>query len=279
VSIDASESSQLLSGLLMVAPLAAGPVAIALTAEVRRPFIAMTTRLMAEFGYEVGPQAEPDTFVLNPGRYQPPARFAIEPDATAASYFLALPIVTGGKLHLPFLRAPGVGLQGDTHFAEVLTRVGAAIRPASGGLDSAFSQTNMQRGVTQNFSEFSDTFLTLAAISPLLAGPTNISGIAHTRKQETDRVAGMARELTRLSQHVVEKPDALEIQPRYLRSGETIETYGDHRFAMSFAILGCLDLRGDGQPWLTIKDPACCAKTFPHFFELLETVRQNSFAP
>ena len=279
VSIDASESSQLLSALLMVAPLAAGPVAIALTAEVRRPFIAMTTRLMAEFGYEVGPQAEPDTFVLNPGRYQPPARFAIEPDATAASYFLALPIVTGGKLHLPFLRAPGVGLQGDTHFAEVLTRVGAAIRPASGGLDSAFSQTNMQRGVTQNFSEFSDTFLTLAAISPLLAGPTNISGIAHTRKQETDRVAGMARELTRLSQHVVEKPDALEIQPRYLRSGETIETYGDHRFAMSFAILGCLDLRGDGQPWLTIKDPACCAKTFPHFFELLETVRQNSFAP
>ncbi len=279
VSIDASESSQLLSALLMVAPLAAGPVAIALTAEVRRPFIEMTTRLMAEFGYEVGAQANTEAFILNPGRYDPPARYAVEPDATAASYFLALPIVTGGKLHLPFLRAPGVGLQGDTHFAEVLTRVGATIRPASGGLDSAFSQTNMQRGVTQNFSEFSDTFLTLAAISPLLAGPTKISGIAHTRKQETDRVAGMARELTRLGQHVVEKPDALEIQPRYLRSGETIETYGDHRFAMSFAILGCLDLRGDGQPWLTIKDPGCCAKTFPHFFELLETVRQNSFAP
>ena len=279
VSIDASESSQLLSALLMVAPLASGPVAVALTAEVRRPFIEMTTRLMAEFGYEVGAQAEADTFVLKPGRYDPPARYAVEPDATAASYFLALPIVTGGKLHLPYLRAPGVGLQGDTRFAEVLTRVGASIRPASDGLDAAFAQTNMQRGVTQNFSEFSDTFLTLAAISPLLAGPTNISGIAHTRKQETDRVAGMARELTRLGQHVVEKPDALEIQPRYLRSGETIETYGDHRFAMSFAILGCLDLRGDGQPWLTIRDPGCCAKTFPHFFELLETVRQNSFAP
>ena len=279
VSIDASESSQLLSALLMVAPLSAGPVAVALTAEVRRPFIAMTTRLMAEFGYEVGAQADTETFVLNPGRYRSPARYTIEPDATAASYFLALPIVTGGKLHLPYLRAPGVGLQGDTHFAEVLTRVGATIRPAADGLDTAFSQTNLQRGVTQNFSEFSDTFLTLAAISPLLAGPTHISGIAHTRKQETDRVAGMARELTRLGQHVVEKPDALEIQPRYLRSGETIETYGDHRFAMSFAILGCLDLRGDGQPWLTIRDPACCAKTFPHFFELLETVRQNSFAP
>ena len=278
VSLDASESSQLLSALLMVAPLAAGSVAVALTAEVRRPFVEMTTRLMAEFGYEVGVQAEADTFVLQPGRYRPPARYAIEPDATAASYFLALPLVTGGTLHLPYLRAPGEGLQGDTRFAEVLTRVGAIIRPASHGLVTEFSQTNMQRGVTENFSEFSDTFLTLAAISPLLAGPTRISGIAHTRKQETDRVAGMAKELTRLGQHVVETPDALEIQPRYLRSDQTIETYGDHRFAMSFAILGCLDLRGDGRPWLTIKDPACCAKTFPHFFELLETLRQNSLA-
>jgi 3-phosphoshikimate 1-carboxyvinyltransferase len=276
VNLDASESSQLLSALLMVAPLAAGPVAVALTAEVRRPFVEMTTRLMAEFGYEIGTQASTGTYVINPGRYHSPARYAIEPDATAASYFLALPLVTGGSLHLPFLRGPGDGLQGDTHFAEVLTRVGAHIRTSSHGLDSSFSQTNMQRGVTQNFSEFSDTFLTLAAISPLLAGPTRISGIAHTRKQETDRVAGMARELTRLGQHVVETPDALEIAPRYLRSGETIETYGDHRFAMSFAILGCLDLRGDGKPWLTLRDPACCAKTFPHFFELLETLRQNS---
>ena len=90
--------------------------------------------------------------------------------------------------------------------------------------------------------------------------------------------AGMARELTRLSQHDVEKPDALEIQPRYHRSGETIETYGDHRFAMSFAILGCLDLRGDGQPWLTIKDPACCTKTFPAFFDLLAGLRAGSHA-
>ena len=278
VKIDASESSQLLSALLMVAPRAAGPVNVELTAEVRRPFVEMTTRLMAEFGYTLGEQASTESFVIKPGRYDAPSRYAIEPDATAASYFLALPLVTGGALHLPFLRGPGVGLQGDTHFTEVLARVGATIRTTSRGLDTSFSQTSMQRGVTQNFSEFSDTFLTLAALSPLLAGPTHISGIAHTRKQETDRVAGMARELTRLGQHVVETPDVLDIQPRYLRSGETIETYGDHRFAMSFAILGCLDLRGDGKPWLTIKDPGCCAKTFPHFFELLETVRQNSLA-
>jgi 3-phosphoshikimate 1-carboxyvinyltransferase len=262
----------------MVAPLASGPVAVALTAEVRRPFIEMTTRLMAEFGYEVGAQTEADKFVLKPGRYDPPARYAVEPDATAASYFLALPIVTGGKLHLPYLRAPGVGLQGDTRFAEVLARVGASIRPVSGGLDAAFSQTNMQRGVTQNFAEFSDTFLTLAAISPLLAGPTNISGIAHTRKQETDRVAGMAAELRRLGQEVLETEDTLVITPRPLLPDVTVRTYHDHRFAMSFGILGCHDLRGDGSTWLTIDNPACCAKTFPHFFDLLAALRLKSSA-
>jgi 3-phosphoshikimate 1-carboxyvinyltransferase len=130
--------------------------------------------------------------------------------------------------------------------------------------------------VEQDFSEFSDTFLTLAAISPLLTGPTRISGIAHTRKQETDRVAGMARELIKLGQKVTETEDALTIEPQPLRTGQIIETYRDHRFAMSFGILGCHDLHGDGRPWLTIKEPSCCAKTFPNFFELLESVRKRS---
>jgi 3-phosphoshikimate 1-carboxyvinyltransferase len=133
-----------------------------------------------------------------------------------------------------------------------------------------------RRGVERDFNEFSDTFLTLAALAPLLGGPTRITGIAHTRKQETDRVAGMARELRKLGQEVVEEDGALTITPRPLVDGVEIETYGDHRFAMSFGILGCHDLQGDGRPWLSIRNPACCAKTFPHFFELLETVRQNS---
>ncbi|HEX7631127.1 MAG TPA: hypothetical protein VF388_03265, partial [Lacunisphaera sp.] len=123
---------------------------------------------------------------------------------------------------------------------------------------------------------FSDTFLTLAAIAPLLNSPTKISGIAHTRKQETDRVAGMANELKKLGQHVIETEDSLEIHPRPLKAGVEIETYHDHRFAMSFGILGCHDLLNNGQPWLTIKDPGCCAKTFPAFFDLLESLRRKS---
>jgi len=132
--------------------------------------------------------------------------------------------------------------------------------------------------VKQDFSLFSDTFLTLAAISPLLDGETKITGIAHTRKQETDRVAGAARELKKLGQDVVEENDSLTITPRPLKSGVEIETYGDHRFAMSFAILGCHNLHGGekAEPWLTIKDPACCAKTFPNFFTELARIRTES---
>ncbi len=263
VTIDASESSQLLSALLMVGPLASAPIEVSLTGGVRRTFVEMSFRLMQEFGASVSIPAEKSRFLVSNARYVSPQRFAIEPDATAASYFLALPVVAGGQLALPGLRANGDGLQGDSAFAAVLAR----------------RQKLGTAAPEENFHEISDTFLTLAALAPLLDGPTRITGIAHTRKQETDRVGGAARELIKLGQEVVEEHDALTITPRPLRSGVEIDTYGDHRFAMSFGILGCHDLHGDGRPWLTIKNPACCAKTFPNFFELLATVRENSLKP
>ena len=261
VSLDASESSQLLSALLMVAPLASAPVEVTLTGTVRQTFVDMTLRLMAEFGVRADTTAGSEKFRISPANYTAPEHYVIEPDATAASYFQALEVVTDGKLLLPGLRPPGSGLQGDSAFAEVVGRIKA--RPAG-------------KLFTEDFHEISDTFLTLAAIAPLFSGPTRITGIAHTRKQETDRVAGMARELKKLGQHVVETDDVLEIHPRPLVAGQTIETYHDHRFAMSFGILGCHDLHRDGRSWLAIGNPGCCAKTFPHFFELLESVRTKS---
>ena len=278
VSIDARESSQLLSALLMVAPLALTPVEIALVGDVRWPFVQMTARMMERFGQPPVERRGAGTFtVANTRRYAlADGRYAIEPDATAASYFLALPLAVGGRLELPGLRGPCVGLQGDIQFAAVLRAAGAEIAETSRSLEASYARGDPRRGVERDFNEFSDTFLTLAALAPLLDGPTRITGIAHTRKQETDRVAGMARELRKLGQEVVEEEDALTITPRPLRAGVEVETYGDHRFAMSFGILGCHDLHGDGRPWLSIRNPACCAKTFPRFFELLETVRQNS---
>jgi 3-phosphoshikimate 1-carboxyvinyltransferase len=238
----------------------------------------MTTRLMEHFGQPPVERRSAEVFALTNSRRYVLAggRYAIEPDATAASYFLALPLAVGGRLVLPGVRSPNDGLQGDARFLEVLRAAGAEIDETSRGLEANVADGGARHGVARDFSEFSDTFLTLAALAPLLDGPTHITGIAHTRKQETDRVAGMARELRQLGQEVVEEDGALTITPRPLRAGVEIETYGDHRFAMSFGILGCHDLHGDGRPWLSIRNPACCAKTFPHFFELLETVRQNS---
>jgi len=238
VALDASESSQMLSALLMVAPHAKSALTVQLKgAAGSKPFVAMTEEMLRQFAAHS-------------------ADYVVEGDASAASYFLALPLVAGGQLSFPNYGGP---LQGDVQFRDVVARVGSA-----------------RRAVTQDFREFSDTFLTLAAIAPLLDGPTKISGIAHTRKQETDRVAGMARELKKLGQHVIEAEDSLEIHPRPLVPGVEIETYHDHRFAMSFGILGCHDLQKNGLPWLTIRDPACCAKTFPSFFDLLESLRAGS---
>jgi 3-phosphoshikimate 1-carboxyvinyltransferase len=136
-----------------------------------------------------------------------------------------------------------------------------------------------------DFSHISDTFLTYAAISPLLGESVSITGIGHTRYQETDRIKGMAQELSKLGQLVKEEEGTLTIgpKPRELRARAlqareagnllTVETYQDHRFAMSFAVLGSYDLLGDGKPWLAIKDPNCCAKTFPGFFNALESFR------
>ncbi len=278
VEIDARESSQMLSALLMVAPLCAAPLRIKLVGGVRWPFVAMTLRQMAQFGQPTAelaaqPAAE---FDLPWGRaFAAPAVYQIEPDATAASYFLALPLATGGSVRVAGLPEAGASLQGDLAFAEVIVRVGLELRREGGALVSTLPAGAKPRGVDADFNTFSDTFLTLAALAPLLEGPTTIRGLAHTRKQETDRVAGMAKELQRLGQEVVETEDTLVITPRPLRAAE-IETYRDHRFAMSFGVLGCRDLRSDGQPWLTVRDPACCAKTFPNFFDVLAGLRAAS---
>jgi 3-phosphoshikimate 1-carboxyvinyltransferase len=123
VNIDASASSQLLSALLMVAPLALAPIQVTLASGVRWTFVEMTFRLMGEFGVQLQQAESRSQFSIQPGAYRSPNYYAIEPDATAASYFQALPLVTGGELALPGLRPPGSGLQGDAEFANVLRRV------------------------------------------------------------------------------------------------------------------------------------------------------------
>jgi 3-phosphoshikimate 1-carboxyvinyltransferase len=273
VLVDAHESSQMLSGLLMAAPLAGTPLEVGVHGDVRQPFVEMTIRQAAAFGVDF--ELREGSYIAPAGsRYSRLSPYSIEPDASAASYFLALPIATRGNTAVDALAGPGESLQGDVAFADVLRTCGLDVNFDTKGAGS--QRAGALRGTTADFNAFSDTFLTLAALAPLLEGPTRITGIAHTRKQETDRVAGVAAELRRLGQEVVETEDSIEIHPRPLTRGQIIQTYGDHRFAMSFAILGCHDLAGDGTPWLSIADPGCCAKTFPGFFDELDRLRDAS---
>ena len=278
ISIDASESSQMLSAIMMVAPLAKAPITVKLKKAVREPFVVMTAELMRQFGIKV--ERTQDTTTVYPGKYDTPGSketFIVEPDATASSYFLTLPLLTGGSLKLKHLS--NTSLQGDIAYQAVLKNVGYTITEEADGIVTEF-KAKAGTGVTVNFEEFSDTFLTLAAVTPLLLGPTRISGVEHTRRQETDRIAGAAKNLIALGQIVTETEDGLTVTPNkeamiaLAKQGPIeLDTYGDHRFAMSFGILGTYDLLGNGKPWLSIRNPSCCAKTFPHFFELLDSLR------
>jgi len=117
--------------------------------------------------------------------------------------------------------------------------------------------------------------MTAAALAPLFSNPTTISGIAHTRHQECDRIEAMKDGLIRIGQGVRDTESSIEIAPMRLEPA-TIDTYEDHRIAMSFAILGSRDITGQGESWLKIMDPLCCRKTFPDFFDELALARETS---
>ena len=282
VEVDASASSQILSALLLSAPAGSGNIQL-ICSDVRPAYVAITLKMREAFGAEPVKSDAKDTYSLESLCYKAPesGTYSIEPDLSAASYFMALTLIQGGTIKLPNLSPKP--LQGDAYFAEVLVHHGLKVTTTANQWHierTSLSSYEEHREI--NFNAFSDTFLTYAAIAPLLGGSVRISGIGHTRRQETDRIAGMANELSKLGQLVKEDDDALtihsqldELRARALHGRANdklleIETYEDHRFAMSFGILGCFDLLDDGKPWLAIKDPECCGKTFPDFFKTLE---------
>lgn len=275
--VEAKASSQMLSALMMVAPFADGPVRVKGT-DVRPAFVEMTARLMQQFGGHLS--GDPLTgYTIDPlSSYSPTnATFCIEPDMTAASYFMALPLVVGGSLLIEGL--PMQSLQGDVAFAEVLVSMGLKLDKSPEGWLVSSSAVIDEGAVTYSFETFSDTFLTLAAIAPLLPFAVRITDIGHTRHQETDRIAAMVKGLSRAGARVIEEEQGLEVFP-YPPSSESsvvaIETFKDHRIAMAFALLGCHNRFGDARPWIQICDPACCGKTFPEYFDRLEELYLKS---
>ena len=287
--VDASASSQLLSALLMILPLSSGAKILMNGSTVSEPFVQMTEKMCAQFGRPITQFKPGEWRCENPGCFISPGVYDIEPDATAASYFIALPAVTGKGSCVRVNGYNPRGLQGDTAFAEVAKICGADLNNDSGAL--VINDWNDINGGTFDFNNFSDTFLTLATIACLANQPTTIKNIGHTRKQETDRVLAMATELERLGIKTV--PSAKELRANDTLSSLTIfpnrealkkassnkpvsiHTYEDHRMAMSFGVLGSFDLWGYGRPWIEILDPKCTGKTFPHFFSALESLRTS----
>jgi len=253
-------SSQFTSALLLVAPYARSDVRLDIDgALVSAPFVDMTLALMGRFGV-ASVRQDTSIGVAAPQRYRA-GLLSIEPDATAASYFFAAAALLGGEVVVQGLTRKS--LQGDVGFLDVLASMGAEVRFES---DRVIVRGAGLHGFDHDFGPISDTFLTAAALAPFASSPSRIRGIAHTRRQETDRVGAVARELRRLGVRVDESAGELEIQPSAVRGGE-VETYGDHRMAMSFALIGLK------VPGIRIRDPRCVDKTFPEFFERLESLR------
>ena len=253
-------SSQFLSGILMAAPCAQSEVQLKVDGElVSKPYVTMTLRIMEAFGARCDAATDGlSSFRIQAPQTYQPQKFAIEPDASAASYFWGAAAITGGEVTVEGLTKDS--LQGDVKFVECLRQMGCRI---SYEADSVRVSGRAMRGIDVDMNAISDTVQTLAAVALFASGPTTIRGVAHNRHKETDRIGDLARELRKFGADVEELSDGLRIVPPAVNDsfqGATIETYHDHRMAMSLALPG---LR---IPGVIIKNPGCTAKTYPDFF-------------
>ncbi len=256
IEMRAAHSSQPVSALLLCAPAAADATTIVVDGPVpSEPFIALSVRVMRDFGVEVE-RPEPGVFEIAADPGYRGRTYDVEPDATNASYFLAAAAVTGGSVCVRGLTADSP--QGDIACVDILRQMGCEVREDSDGM--TVTGPDRLRGVELDLNAVSDLTPTFAAIAPFADGPVTIRNVAHIRMQETDRIGALTAELRRLGATVDERPDGLRIEPSRLAPA-AIRTYEDHRMAMAFAVTG---LR---VPGLTILEPGCAAKTFPDFFE------------
>jgi 3-phosphoshikimate 1-carboxyvinyltransferase len=259
VRVSASKSSQFVSGLLMASPYAEAPVTLHPEGRKEWPYVGITVALMRAFGVEV--DETNGRFTVAPALYSS-REYEVEPDASGASYFMAAAAVTGGRVRIPGLGSSSP--QGDLRFAGVLRDMGCRVEIAPHSIE-VIGPDRLQ-GIEVDMNAFSDTMITLAAISPFATSPTTIKNVGHTRLQETDRLSAVATELNRLGVKTHTTASSIRIIPNIVRPG-VIRTYGDHRMAMAFAITG---LVASG---IRIGDPGCVAKTFPGYFGALESLR------
>jgi len=257
VKVRGDVSSQFLTALLMALPLSGEESTVEVEGDlISKPYVEITLNVMRRFGIEVKRDGW-RTFHVPKGSYVSPNKILVEGDASSASYFLAAGAIGGGPV-----RVEGVGrdsIQGDVRFTEILERMGAKVSLGEDCIEASGGQR--LKGFDLDFNHIPDAAMTAAVMALFADGPSTLRNIGSWRVKETDRIAAMATELRKLGAQVEEGKDFLKIVPGKLKGGQAIDTYDDHRMAMSFSLVAL------GGVAVTINDPGCVAKTFPAFFD------------
>jgi 3-phosphoshikimate 1-carboxyvinyltransferase len=277
VRVRGDVSSQFLSALLLALPLVAQrDVIIEVTTElISKPYVEITLALLQKFGVHIQREGWQRFVVPAGSRYQSPGSLAVEGDASSASYLLAAGVIAGGPV-----TARGAGassIQGDVAFAKVLESLGGNIQ----WQDNAITAQGLKldhsklKGGTVDCLAIPDAAMTLAVLGLVCDTPLTLTGIASWRVKETDRIAAMVNELTRIGAKVSSTNDSLTVHPA--KPGQlheaSIHTYDDHRMAMCFSLVPLLPDVGTS---VTIEDPACVAKTFPEYFQVWQQLCSSS---
>ena len=256
-------TSQLLSALLMALPLTGRTARVDVVGElISKPYVEITLNVMRRFGLEVRRDGW-KSFEVQGRAYVSPGKILVEGDASSASYFLAAGALGGGPV-----RVEGVGrssIQGDVRFVEVLEKMGAQVAFSDDAIE--VRSDRKLKAVDLDLNHIPDAAMTAAVLALFADGPSTIRNIASWRVKETDRLAAMATELRKLGAGVEEGQDYLRVSPpKNILADQEIDTYDDHRMAMSFSLaaLGGVAVR--------INDPQCVAKTFPDYFAALRSI-------
>lgn len=262
VEIDGSISSQFLTAFLMSAPLAQDNVTIKIVGDlVSKPYIDITLHIMAQFGVEVENRDYQEFFIRSGQSYIAPGDFLVEGDASSASYFLAAAAIKGGEI-----KVTGIGknsIQGDIQFADALEKMGAEIE---WGDDYVISRVGELEAVDMDFNHIPDAAMTIATTALFAKGTTAIRNVYNWRVKETDRLTAMATELRKVGAAVEEGEDYIVVTPPAQLKHAAIDTYDDHRMAMCFSLVALSDTP------VTINDPKCTSKTFPDYFDKLQSL-------
>ena len=261
LTVDTAESTQYASGVLLAAGVCGRQFTLKLTGpRTRGSYLAITLNMLSAF--HIPYTRNGNEIVISP-QGEPPAEYFVEPDVSGACYFYAVALLCGARVMVEGVHLNS--MQGDIKFLKLLEQKGVRIRDTEEGIVADGREIPAFNGFDEDLSDFSDQSMTVAALAAYATMPSILRNLAHIRVQECDRVAAIVENLNALGTRAFPVGDDIFIEPDRVHGG-TVKTFGDHRVAMAFSLMG---LRTKG---IAIDDPDCCKKTFPSFFRILDEI-------